>query len=414
MRSLWSGHPEITELVIVRPVLNVPLLRERKPAPSAGFLQAGGCLARGRFDAPTIERITVTDGTVAFSNLRDRVDNRIDGINADATVGADRKIRVTGSAHAGGHPLKFDIKATAPAPPLERQNVPVELTLDAPGLLQAPLSGKAEVRLNGIGGHDQRPLRRDRRRRVQRLGVGRCREQAAGQTRSRLPAARHRGQPGAAHRRIRRHFASCFAIFLAASSFRSPGATPRSTLTGLNYVDAQVRLSAAELNIGDAHFAPAAIDATLAGGVLKCAISNLGAYGGQANGEVDIDVSGGNPSYALRGDLVGVRALPLLRSAAGFDKLDGKLQAKIAVRSNGPSQRAIMSNLDGTVFADVPGRRDPRPQRRADDPLADLEPAVGMAGGPGADHRPDASSPPRSASSKGQATTAISIWSGRW
>jgi len=36
-----------------------------------------------------------------------------------------------------------------PAPPLERQTVPVELTLDAPDVLQAPLSGKAEVRLNG-------------------------------------------------------------------------------------------------------------------------------------------------------------------------------------------------------------------------------------------------------------------------
>jgi AsmA protein len=85
--------------------------------------------------------------------------------------------------------------------------------------------------------------------------------------------------------------------------------------------------------------------------VLKCGITNLGAYGGQANGELDIDVSGANPAYALRSDLVGVRALPLLRSAAGFDKLDGKLQAKIAVRSTGTSQRAIMSNLDGTVFA---------------------------------------------------------------
>ena len=36
---------------------------------------------------------------------------------------------------------------------------------------------------------------------------------------------------------------------------------------------------------------------------------------------------------------------------ADFDKLDGKMQAKIAVRSTGASQRAIMSNLDGTVFA---------------------------------------------------------------
>ncbi len=46
-----------------------------------------------------------------------------------------------------------------------------------------------------------------------------------------------------------------------------------------------------------------------------------------------------------------MRALPLLRSAADFDKLDGKLQAKLALRSTGNSQRAIMSNLDGTVFA---------------------------------------------------------------
>ena len=103
--------------------------------------------------------------------------------------------------------------------------------------------------------------------------------------------------------------------------------------------------------IGQARFAPAAIDSTLASGILKCAISNLGAYGGQANGEIDIDASGGTPAYTMRGDLVGVRALPLLRSAAGFDKLDGKLQAKITVRADGQSQRAIMSNLAGTVFA---------------------------------------------------------------
>ena len=29
LSSLWSGKPEITELVIVRPVLNLPLQRER-------------------------------------------------------------------------------------------------------------------------------------------------------------------------------------------------------------------------------------------------------------------------------------------------------------------------------------------------------------------------------------------------
>ncbi len=64
-----------------------------------------------------------------------------------------------------------------------------------------------------------------------------------------------------------------------------------------------------------------------------------------------IDASTGNPAFALRADLTGVRALPLLRSLADFDKLDGKMQAKISVRSTGTSQRAIMSNLVGTAFA---------------------------------------------------------------
>ncbi len=131
----------------------------------------------------------------------------------------------------------------------------------------------------------------------------------------------------------------------------TPGAMPPIDLTGLNYVDAQVRISAAELNVGEARLAPAAIDAALAGGVLKARFSNLGAYGGQANGDLIVDASAASPTYTLRSDLAGVRALPLLRSAADFDKLDGKLQAKIALRSTGASQRAIMSNLSGTVFA---------------------------------------------------------------
>jgi AsmA protein len=121
-------------------------------------------------------------------------------------------------------------------------------------------------------------------------------------------------------------------------------------LTGLNYVDAQLRVSAAQLVIADAQFAPAAIDATLAAGILKASFSNLGAYGGQASGELIVDASSGSPTYAMHGDIVGVRALPLLTSLADFDKIDGKMQAKIAAQSAGASQRAIMSNLSGTAF----------------------------------------------------------------
>jgi AsmA protein len=136
----------------------------------------------------------------------------------------------------------------------------------------------------------------------------------------------------------------------AASQPGKPWSNEPINLAGLNYVDAQIRISAAELNIGDARFAPAAVDAALGGGVLKAQFSHLGVYGGEADGELTVDVSGNNPSYILRSDFAGVRALPLLSGLADFDKIDGKMQAKLAFRSSGASPRAIMSALSGTAF----------------------------------------------------------------
>ena len=329
LASVWAGKPAITELVVVRPVVNVPLQRERlkDAAPSAKPSAAGAG------NAVSIEHVSITGGTVVFSNLRDRVENKIETINADITVDADRKIRMTGNARSGDTPLKFDIKAAPSAPPLERQNIPTEIKLDAPGLLQAPLSAKAEVRLNGavvmINGL------------TGTLGDGAFNGWASVDLASkplvkldldfqRLALAKSPDSTGSAGQ---------------------PWSNATIDFNGLNYVDAQARISAAELTIGDGHFAPAAIEATLASGVLKAQVSNLGAYVGTANGDVTIDASTANPSFTLRADLAGVRALPLLKGVADFDKLDGRLQTRISVRSSGNSQRAIMANMSGTTFA---------------------------------------------------------------
>ena len=328
LASLWSGRPQVTELLIVRPVLNLPLqrVREANPPPRAASTGAGAANA-------TIEHVSITGGTVVFSNLRDRVESRIETINADATIGSDRKIALSGSARAVERPVKFQIKATAPPPPVERQNVPAEFVIDAPGLLQAPVSGRAELRLNGsvvmINGLSGT------------LGDGAFNGWASVDIASkplvkldldfqRLTMATAAGRAGEASQ---------------------PWSNASIDLNGLNYVDAQAKISAAEIAVGDGRFAPAAIEATLANGVLRASLANVGAYGGNANGELSIDASTANPTYALRADLTGVRALPLLKSLADFDKLDGRMQAKIGVRSSGNSQRAIMTNLSGTAFA---------------------------------------------------------------
>jgi AsmA protein len=328
LASLWSGRPRVTELLIVRPVLNLPLHRVREANPPPRTTSPGASAGD-----VTIEHVSVTGGTVVFSNLRDRVESRIDTVNADATIGDDRKIVISGNARAAERPVKFEIKATAPPPPLERQNVPTEFAIDAPGLLQAPVSGRAELRLNGsvvmINGLSGT------------LGDG---------------AFNGWASVDIASKPLVKLDLDFQRLAIATPETRSGGAAqPWSNATidlnGLNYVDAQAKLSAGEIVIGDGRFAPAAIEATLNNGVLRATLANLGAYGGNANGDLAIDASTANPTYALRADLTGVRALPLLNSLADFDKLDGKMQAKIGVRSSGTSQRAIMANLSGTAFA---------------------------------------------------------------
>jgi AsmA protein len=341
--SLWSGHPEITELVIDHPRLRVPLRRERQAA--AGTTSAKpNAAADNDSGSPKIGRITVTDGTVTFFNTRDHVENRLEAIGAHAIIDADRRLSFEANAKAGGHPLTFTIKASLPDPSVTRQTIPAELALDAPGLLRAPLSSKADVRLNGAV--------------VMINGLsGSVGDGAFDGWASVDFASKPLVKLDLDFRRLDVATAAAPPAPQTSSQVAAPQDTPTAwsndpiELAGLNYVDAQVRLSAAELNLGEAHFAPVALEASLASGVLKGVVSNLGAYGGQASATIDIDVSRDAPVYTFHSDLMNVRALPLLKSAADFDSLDGRLQARIDVRSSGQSQQAIMSNLAGAVTA---------------------------------------------------------------
>ncbi|MDE5442894.1 AsmA family protein [Bradyrhizobium sp. CSA207] len=327
LSSVWSGRPKITDLVVTHPVLYQPLLRERLPnadsSPKLLAIDMAGA---------SIDRVKIVDGEIAFARVRDRAEGRVSAINADAVTGPDRKVDITGTARAGDHAVKFDIKATTPAPPIDRPTIPVDFAIDMPDVLKSQLSGRAEIRLNGsivmfnaVNGT---------------LGDGAFNGWASVDIASkplvkvdldfqRLAFPLSKSPDGASGQ---------------------PWSNAPIDLSGLNYVDAQVRISANEAVIGEARFAPLALDAKLAGGVLKAGTANLGAYGGQVSGEVILDATSGAPSFAMHSDLAGVRALPLLQGLAEFDRIDGKLQAKLALRSAGTSQRALMANMQGTAF----------------------------------------------------------------
>ena len=77
LASAWRGRPEIIELAINRPLLNVPLLRERRAVAKPAASKQAASSATANAETPAIGRVTITDGTVIFSNLRDRVEYRI-------------------------------------------------------------------------------------------------------------------------------------------------------------------------------------------------------------------------------------------------------------------------------------------------------------------------------------------------
>src|SRR5229473_8554186 len=62
LASVWSGHPQITELMIARPVLYHPLLRERTRVPNPSPRPTTS--SERDTNALAIDRVTVTDGTL--------------------------------------------------------------------------------------------------------------------------------------------------------------------------------------------------------------------------------------------------------------------------------------------------------------------------------------------------------------
>jgi AsmA protein len=336
LAGLLSGHPGITEVAMVKPVLRAPLLRQRES-------RAAGASAPSRDERPaatpavTVDRLIVEDGTVVMSNARDRVEMRIDRIGLTASLTADEG-RLEAHAYAGDQPIRLQASAKSPAAGFEGSNVPVDFSFEAPGFLDDTLTGASDVRfagsilrISGLTG---------------KIGASTLNGWASLDFSSKLL--------------VKGDFdVQRLAVMVpppagaSGAGAQSPASQPWSTqpvrLAGLNYVDADVEFSAAELNVGTFRFAPIAMHTTLADGLLTGALSRSGLYGGQVKGTASIDVSSGTPMHAFRIDLTGARALQLLSDVAGFEALDGRVQAKFDVRASGDSERAVMSSLSGSV-----------------------------------------------------------------
>ena len=246
------------------------------------------------------------------------------------------------SGRWGDQVLRADIKSKLPADGSDKRAAPLEFTIDAPGLLQDALTGRAEVGANGtvltvnsLTGA---------------VGKSRFNGQAsvdfADKPAVRLNLDLQRIDLAVANAGVSTNAAPPAGV-------DQPWSDKPINLDWLNFLDAEMQITAADLRIDRFRFAPASVGVILTNGVLTTGWCAPASMADRFRARLSSTPRSAEPSHALRVDLTGVRALPLLSDVACFDGIDGRMQAKIDARGRGTNPRAIMSTLYGAVDLSV-------------------------------------------------------------
>ncbi|MCI0466775.1 MAG: AsmA family protein, partial [Beijerinckiaceae bacterium] len=345
LSGLFPADIRINEIAFGHPVLRIPLLRER-PGRAASAKGQPGSLSPAPAMAVPIGRLTVDDGTILLSSGSNEIESRIEGVAATASFsGQDGPPSLRAEGRWGEQSLRLEAIAEGPVDSWTGQTIPLKLTFEAPGLFQDPLAGKTGVNLAGttltlsglkgtigasafsgwVSADFDSKLAVRAELGFDRLSLGLPLDHAEDGS---GPGTGGAGAP---------------------PDWNRPWSDRKINIEAFNYFDADVHLRAAGLRAGKFRFQPLPIHAILADGVLKASFQDVGLYGGQAGGNLFADSSGAVPNYALQLNLSGLRALPLLNDFAGFDALDGQVEAKIDLSAKGASLRAIMPSLSGSA-----------------------------------------------------------------
>jgi AsmA protein len=332
LSSLFANAPRLTEVVVTRPVLHAPLLRER----TAGHAPlSSGRSGQVRTVDIAVDRMAIEDGAVALANRAGRVEGRIGGIAATGSLKPDRTLDIVTTGRVGEQAFRVALKGRLAN---GDGGAPFEFRIEAPGLLQDAVAGAAKVRATG--------------------SVLAIDELAGDIAQSRFSGSASVDFADKPFVKLdldvqRLALAVVHPDAAVQGSLDQPWSDKPFSLEWLNFFDAEMQVSARELAVDRFRLAPVSVAAILTRGLLTGGVSKTGVYGGEAQGVVAVDVSNADQKHALRLDLVGVRAHPLLTDVASFSALDGRMQARIDVRGRGGSPREILSGLNGAVDVSV-------------------------------------------------------------
>jgi AsmA protein len=331
LMSLISGDIRVTEIVVTQPVMR--LISGRESAGVRKAPQASGSGASAVRNV-AIDRISVEDGTLIMRDVRENLDGRIEAIRLTASVPvAQGPLDVKAEGRAGGQVLRLVARADSLSHIVEGRVVPVDATLEMPGLLKTPMKLAANLRA-------AEEIRFDTVRGT--MGPERFNGSLA------IDTAAARPFVNAAFSFDRLDLAPT-AEASGAAKHSEPWSDRPIDLVFLRVFDCVVKLSARELSVANIRVTPAEVEANLSGGLLSLQLSRADLYGGPVEGKVVVDAGGGTPRHAAVFQFTKINGHPFLTDAVGFGHLEGSLSARFDVQATGASPQAIMSSLSGTA-----------------------------------------------------------------
>jgi AsmA protein len=124
-------------------------------------------------------------------------------------------------------------------------------------------------------------------------------------------------------------------------------------LAALGQVDASLDLRARSLKLHRISLGASQLAIQLAAGKLSVDLSRLELYRGSAKGRVELDAGAAAPALAMKLSVSQVQVEPLLRAAAGMDRLSGTGSFEINVTGSGRSERDLIASLDGKCSLNI-------------------------------------------------------------
>ncbi|MCT4656622.1 MAG: AsmA family protein [Cohaesibacter sp.] len=399
--ALWSGALKADKLDLEQVALTA-----NQKSPASGMISADLSFAARGLDAQTIQQngniagsISLSKGSFSSPALQAAIANRDSGtlsnINVTAKLnGLDKPMTLTGSMGWNGETIRYDSQIGL-AEALAGRSIPASLTMKARPLT-ASLSGRfspAQITLNGsqiaISAPSSRAL-------LAWLGqeVGKGTPNMPIALRSNLALSPQKtsldklsltmgpskgtgtlsvttsGKPYInANLAFNKLDVTPFlgdgnAKGRSGSAQSGKGSTTKSSpqggwdkspidFSGLNAIDADIKLSTKSLVARDIVTGQVSLTTKLKSGALNASLDQLSLYQGQGTGGISIDGRGKQAKVGANFSLSNMQMAHFLRDAVGLKALSGRGGIRFDLASTGASQAALVSNLGGSSNLEI-------------------------------------------------------------